>query len=98
MPTNGLIGTSLFGIVVVSTVSSFAHATQNHNVDIVLALLLAIGAVIGAQYGSRVGVKLKGEYLRTLLAAMVLAVGGRLLYDLVIQPDDLFNTTMMVIP
>ena len=98
MPTNVVIGTSLFGIVVVSTVSSFAHATQNHNVDIVLALLLAVGAVIGAQYGSRFGLRLKGEYLRTLLAAMVLAVGGRLLYDLVIQPDDLFNTTMMMVP
>ena len=98
MPTNVVIGTSLFGIVVISTVSSFAHATQNHNVDIVLALLLAVGAVIGAQYGSRVGLKLKGEYLRTLLAAMVLAVGGRLMHDLVIQPENLFNTTIMVIP
>ncbi len=95
MPTSVVVGTSLFGIVVVSTVSSFAHAVQNHNVDIVLALLLAVGAVIGAQYGSRVGLRIKGEYLRGLLAVMVLAVGGRLLYGLVALPDDLYSATLM---
>ena len=95
MPTSVVVGTSLFGIVVVSTVSSFAHAVQNHNVDIILALLLAVGAVIGAQYGSRVGLRIKGEYLRGLLAVMVLAVGGRLLFDLVALPDDLFSATLM---
>ncbi|MCH7479655.1 MAG: sulfite exporter TauE/SafE family protein, partial [SAR324 cluster bacterium] len=97
MPTGVVVGTSLFVIVVVSTVSSFAHAIQNHNVDIILALLLALGAVIGAQYGSRVGLKIQGEYLRGLLATMVLAVGGRLLYDLVAPPDDLFSATLMVV-
>ncbi len=95
MPTSVVVGTSLFGIVVVSTVSSFAHAVQNHNVDIILALLLAVGAVIGAQYGSRVGLRIKGEYLRGLLAVMVLAVGGRLLYGLVALPDDLYSATLM---
>jgi len=96
MPTSVVIGTSLFGIVVVSTVSSFAHAVQNHNVDIILALLLAVGAVIGAQYGSRFGQRIKGEYLRGLLAVMVLAVGGRLLYGLVARPEDLYSATLMV--
>ena len=96
MPTSVVVGTSLFGIVVVSTVSSFAHAVQNHNVDIILALLLAVGAVIGAQYGSRFGQRIKGEYLRGLLAIMVLAVGGRLLYGLVARPEDLYSVTLMV--
>ena len=96
MPTSVVVGTSLFGIVVVSTVSSFAHAVQNHNVDIILALLLAVGAVIGAQYGSRFGQRIKGEYLRGLLAVMVLAVGGRLLYGLVARPEDLYSATLMV--
>ena len=96
MPTSVVVGTSLFVIVVVSTVSSFAHAVQNHNVDIILALLLALGAVIGAQYGSRFGQRLQGEYLRGLLAVMVLAVGGRLLYGLVARPDDLYSATLMV--
>ena len=96
MPTSIVVGTSLFVIVVVSTVSSFAHAVQNHNVDIILALLLALGAVIGAQYGSRFGQRIQGEYLRGLLAVMVLAVGGRLLYGLVARPDDLYSATLMV--
>ena len=96
MPTSVVVGTSLFVIVVVSTVSSFAHAVQNHNVDIILALLLALGAVIGAQYGSRFGQRIQGEYLRGLLAVMVLAVGGRLLYGLVARPDDLYSATLMV--
>ena len=95
MPTSVVVGTSLFVIVVVSTVSSFAHAVQNHNVDIILALLLALGAVIGAQYGSRFGQRIQGEYLRGLLAVMVLAVGGRLLYGLVARPDDLYSATLM---
>ena len=95
MPTSVVVGTSLFGIVVVSTVSSFAHAYQNHNVDIILALLLAAGAVVGAQYGTRFGLRLQGEYLRGLLAILVLAVGGRLLYGLVARPDDLFSMSLM---
>ncbi len=97
MPTSVVVGTSLFGIVVISTVSSLAHAVQNHNVDIILALLLAVGAVIGAQYGTRVGFRIQGEYLRGLLAIMVLAVSGRLLYGLVARPDDLFSATSMVL-
>jgi len=95
MPTSVVVGTSLFGIVVVSTVSVLAHAIQNHNVDIILALLLAAGAVIGAQYGTRFGLKIQGEYLRGLLAVLVLAVGGRLVYGLVARPDDLFSVTLM---
>ena len=97
MPTSVVVGTSLFGIVVISTVSSLAHAVQNHNVDIVLALLLAVGAVIGAQYGTRAGFRIQGEYLRGLLAIIVLAVSGRLLYGLIARPDDLFSATSMVV-
>ena len=70
---------------------------QNQNVDIILTLLLAVGAVIGAQYGTRVGFRIQGEYLRGLLAIMVLAVSGRLLYGLVARPDDLFSVTSMVV-
>ena len=58
-----------------------------------LALLLLSGGVVGAQFGARVGVKLKGEQLRALLALLVLAVCLRLGWDLVIKPDDLFSLT-----
>ncbi len=95
MPTAVVVGTSLFGIVVVSAISCFAHALSNQNVDVILALLLAVGGVIGAQYGSKLGAKLRAEHLRGLLALMVLTVGARLAYDLVIEPDDLFSIALL---
>ena len=90
MPTAVVVGTSLFGIIVISSVSCFAHAVNNNNVDIILGLLLAVGAVIGAQYGTRIGGRIRAEHLRGLLALLVLAVGGRLAYSLVVMPDDPF--------
>ncbi|MEM7614666.1 MAG: TSUP family transporter, partial [Pseudomonadota bacterium] len=67
------------------------HATQNFTVDAVLALLLLIGGVVGAQIGARLGVRLKAEQLRILLAIMVLAVCGKLLFDLVVMPGELYS-------
>ena len=90
MPTAVVVGTSLFGIIVISTVSCLAHAINNNNVDVILGLLLAVGAVIGAQYGTRIGGRIRAEHLRGLLALLVLAVGARLAFSLVVMPDDLF--------
>ncbi len=90
MPTAVVVGTSLFGIIVISTVSCFAHALNNNNVDVILGLMLAAGAVVGAQYGTRLGGRIRAEHLRGLLAMLVLAVGARLVYSLVTTPDDLF--------
>ncbi len=90
MPTAVVVGTSLLSIIVISSVSCFAHAVNNNNVDIILGLLLAVGAVIGAQYGTRIGGRIRAEHLRGLLALMVLAVGGRLAFSLVVMPDDPF--------
>ena len=67
------------------------HATTNFTVDIVLAVLLLVGGVIGAQFGTMIGSKLKAEQLRILLAAMVLLVCGKLAFDLVVQPSELFS-------
>lgn len=91
MPTNVVVGTSLFQIIFVTANATFFQATLNQTVDIILALLLLIGGVIGAQIGTKVGAKLKGEQLRGLLAAMVLAVCFKLLFDLVATPDDLYS-------
>jgi uncharacterized membrane protein YfcA len=91
MPTNVVIGTSLMQILFVTGNATFLQATLNQTVDILLALLLLIGGVIGAQFGTKVGAKLKGEHLRGLLALMVLAVCGKLLFDLVLTPDDLYS-------
>ncbi|HAE01768.1 MAG TPA: permease [Rhodospirillaceae bacterium] len=91
MPTNVVVGTSLFQIIFVSANATFFQATLNQTVDVVLALLLLIGGVIGAQFGTKIGAKLKGEQLRSLLAVIVLLVCGKLLFDLVITPDDLYS-------
>jgi uncharacterized membrane protein YfcA len=91
MPTNIVIGTSLFQIIFVTAIVTLLHATLNNTVDVVLAGILVAGGVIGGQWGVRAGQKLKGEQLRALLAVMVLAVAVRLLFDLVLKPDDLFS-------
>jgi uncharacterized membrane protein YfcA len=63
------------------------HAAANQTVDIVLALLLLTGGVVGAQLGARVGILLKAEQLRALLAVIVLAVCARMLAGLILPPD-----------
>ncbi len=95
MPTSVVVGTSLFGIIVVSTVSCLTHAINNHNVDVILALWLAAGAVLGAQFGTRWSMQFRSEYLRALLALMILSVGGRLAYDLVATPSELFSVSLL---
>ncbi|MEM8986194.1 MAG: sulfite exporter TauE/SafE family protein [Pseudomonadota bacterium] len=93
MPTNVVIGTSLFQIIFVTALVTVLHAVANQTVDIVLAMLLLIGGVVGAQYGVRAGAHLRSEYLRILLALLVLAVCGRLAYDLVATPSVPFTVT-----
>jgi len=91
MPTSVVVGTSLFQIIFVTANVTVFQATMNQTIDIPLALLLLIGGVIGAQIGTRIGSKLPGEQLRGLLAAMVLAVCGKILYDLMVTPSDLYT-------
>ena len=91
MPTNIVIGTSIFQIIFVTAIVTLLHATLNHTLDIVLAFLLIVGGVVGGQFGVRAGQKLRGEQLRALLALMVLAVALRLLFDLVARPSNLYS-------
>jgi uncharacterized protein len=91
MPTNIVVGTSIFQIIFVTAIVTLLHATLNHTLDIVLAFVLVIGGVIGGQFGVRAGQKLRGEQLRALLALMVLGVAVRILLDLVIRPADLYS-------
>ncbi|AJY44516.1 sulfite exporter TauE/SafE family protein [Martelella endophytica] len=91
IPTNIVVGTSLFQIIFVSAYTTVVQAATNYAVDIVLATILMLSSVIGAQYGVRVGQKLKGEQLRALLALLILAVGVRLAIGLVATPADLFS-------
>lgn len=91
MPTKVVIGTSLFQIIFVAAFTTMMHAITNQTVDIVLALLLLIGGVIGAQFGTRIGMKLKAEQLRILLAGLVLLVALKLAVDLLIEPSELYS-------
>ena len=67
------------------------HAATNHLVDAVLALILMIGGVIGAQFGARAGHRISGERLRLLLGLLVLAVGIRFGLDLTLSPENFFT-------
>lgn len=91
MPTSVVVGTSLFQIVFVTALTTILHAKQNFTVDVVLALLLMIGGVIGAQFGAVAGEKLKGEQLRFLLAALVLLVALRMAWSLIAAPAELYS-------
>jgi hypothetical protein len=91
IPTSVVIGTSLFQVVFVTAAVTFLQAVQTQTVDVILMLTLLIGGVIGAQLGARFASRLKAEQVRILLALLVLAVCGRLLFELVARPSDLFN-------
>ena len=91
MPTKVVIGTSLFQIIFVTGFTTLLHSTQNYSVDALLALILLIGGVVGAQIGTRLGVYLKAEQLRILLAILVLAVCIKLGLELLIEPTELFS-------
>ena len=95
VPTNVVVGTSLFQIVFVSAVTTVMQSTENYSVDIVLALILIISGVVGAQFGAAAGARLKGEHLRFLLAALVLLVCARIGWDLVVTPRELFSLTSL---
>ena len=91
MPTKVVIGTSLFQIIFVTAFTTLLHATTNYTVDMALAVLLLIGGVIGAQFGAVIGTRLKAEQLRILLAILVLVVCGKLAFDLLVMPSELFT-------
>jgi uncharacterized protein len=91
MPTAVVPGTSLFQIIFVAAIVTVLQAVENGTVDVVLALLLLVGGVIGAQFGTRIGARLRDEQLRALLALIVLAVAVKLCADLTIRPDSLYS-------
>ena len=91
MPTAMVAGTSLFQILFVVSTVTLLQSAANQTVDVILALLLLAGSVVGVQVGSRLGARLPSEQFRVLLAALVLAVCLKLLFDLVTRPDDLFS-------
>ena len=95
VPTATVIGTSMVLIFVTMTATTVLHAATNHLVDAVLALILMVGGVIGAQFGAHAGQRIRGEWLRLLLGLLVLSVGLRFAFELVLRPDDLYSIRLV---
>jgi uncharacterized membrane protein YfcA len=91
MAARVVIGTSLIMILAVSAVTTVVHAVTTQSVDIVLAALLLVGGVIGAQYGARLTTRLKPDLLRLALAVIILAVALRMFLGLFWRPDEIYT-------
>ena len=87
MPMHVVVGTSLFQILFTCIEVTFLQAYSNHTVDFILALLLLVGSVFGAQIGTVLGRKLHGEQLKILLSIIVLAVTVKIVLELVLEPS-----------
>lgn len=93
MSGNVVVGTSLFQILFVTMVTTMTHALTTKAVDIILAGLLLLGSVMGAQFGTQIAMKARPEILRFVLAAIVIAVALRMLYGLGVQPDEIYTVS-----
>src|SRR4029079_2401341 len=81
VPTGTVIGTSMVLTLVTMASATLMHAATNHLVDAILALILMVGGVMGAQFGARAGQRVSGEWLRLLLGILVLGVGLRFAFE-----------------
>ena len=95
MLTSKGIGTSLFQIIFVTALVTWLHATTTFAVDAVLAVVLIISSVIGAQVGVLAANKLRGEEIRALLAIIVLGVATKIALDLLVEPNEIFNISVI---
>ena len=91
VPTSVVIGTSMVLTLITMASATILHAATNHLVDAVLALILMVGGVAGAQFGARAGQKMRSERLRLLLGILVLGVGLRFAFDLIVTPNELYT-------
>jgi uncharacterized membrane protein YfcA len=91
MAARVVIGTSLVMILAVSAVTTFILAVTTQSVDIVLAGLLLLGGVIGAQYGARLATRLKPDLLRLALSVIILLVALRMALGLAWRPDEIYT-------
>ncbi|HWA01688.1 MAG TPA: sulfite exporter TauE/SafE family protein [Caulobacterales bacterium] len=93
MPTNVVVGTSMFQILVVMALVVILQSTATHKVDLVLSALLMLGGVVGAQFGSRVGARMRSEQIRASLGLILLGASAFFLFGLVWEPRELFTLT-----
>jgi uncharacterized membrane protein YfcA len=95
MSAQVVVGTSLLQILAVTAATTVIHATTTKSVDIVLAVLLLIGSVIGAQFGARLAQKAKPELLRMFLAIIILGVAARMLLGLAWRPEEIYTVQLL---
>jgi uncharacterized membrane protein YfcA len=95
VPTAVVVGTSMVLTLTTMASATIIHAATNHLVDAALALILMIGGAIGAQFGTRTGQWVRAEQLRLLLGTLVMLVGLRFAFDLIIQPSELFSVRLL---
>jgi hypothetical protein len=91
MPARVVVGTSLVMILAVSAATTMVHSVTTRAVDVVLAALLLVGGVVGAQYGAILTTRLKPDFLRLALAIIILLVGLRMFLGLFWHPDEIFS-------
>lgn len=91
MPTSVVVGTSLLQMILITSNVTFFHAYFTHTVDVVLALMLLSGSVVGVQMGTRMGHRLPADALRVMLAFLVLAVAFKMTADLFVAPKNLYS-------
>lgn len=97
VPSNLVVGTSLAFVVATMAMATILHAVANKSVDLLLAAVLMVGGVVGAQFGVQFGQVLRGEQLRALLALLVLAVAARFLVGLFLPPENLYSVTTVTL-
>jgi uncharacterized membrane protein YfcA len=85
-----VVGTSLFQIIITTAITTVLQAGRNQTVDVVLATLLLVGGVIGAQYGARLSSRFRAEELRAALGFIVLLVGLQMGLELFVRPTEMF--------
>jgi len=91
VPTSVVVGTSLFQILFTMLAATILHAATNQAVDILLALILILGGVFGAQFGARAARNVRGEWFRLLLAILILTIGARFSLDILVAPEEPYS-------
>jgi uncharacterized membrane protein YfcA len=91
MSASVVVGTSLFQILFTTMAATMMHSLTTHAVDIVLAGLLLLGSVTGAQVGAKIAVTAKPEILRLLLAAIVLVLALAMAFQLGVRPREIYS-------
>ncbi len=94
MPTKTVIGTSMFQIIFVSAFATIMHAVSTQAVDILLALILTIASIPGAQIGANLAFRIPAVGLRFGFALVILVIVIRLFLSMTLPPNELYGVVI----